>query len=301
MPAAGFCERLLNVLVTAERQRMRRRSVCAVLGCSQAALRHAVAEINARQLAEIGFHDDEIVLRLSLPLLDIGQLRRRIGAGRFGYIPCLDSTQGWVNRHLGDPLPDGFSLFGECQTGGRGRYGRRWFSPLGRQFIMSQYYRFRGDPDDLSGMTAKIGDALAGYLNRSLNAEIWCKRPNDIFYRRGKLGGILTELVPFKARHHHLMIGVGLNLRLPLSLDVGQPCANVYDIAEIDRTPFTFSIWRNVRQTVSRHLETLSFSGATRKNFPAFLNGGDVRWDSLSGGRRRNDAVSDQPRSFTCP
>ena len=261
-------ERLLNLLVNAKEQRMKQLSICNALECSQRSLRLAVEEINLRQLAEITFCEDDVILHLSLPLLDTVQLRNRIGGDRFGYIPCLDSTQAWLHRHLQDPLANGFSLFSECQTGGRGRYGRRWFSPLASQFIMSQCYRVIGDPDALAGITVEIAHTLTAYLQRSFSREITCKWPNDIFYRAKKLGGILSELLPLEDRRYRLLIGIGLNLRLPAFLDVGQPAESFCNIAEIDRTTFTFSLWQKVTNTVLDYLERVSSPQARKESSP---------------------------------
>ena len=80
------------------------------------------------------------------------------------------------------------------QTAGKGRRGRRWVSPFGRNIYLT-YGRFIGRQlSELGGLSLVVGMLVVDVL-RSMGLErVGLKWPNDIVLDGGKLGGILIEL-----------------------------------------------------------------------------------------------------------
>ena len=102
----------------------------------------------------------------------------------------------------------------EMQTAGKGRRGRRWVSPFGRNIYLT-YGRFVGRQlSEFGGLSLVVGMLVVDVL-RSMGLErVGLKWPNDIMLDGGKLGGILLELRASDARGIGLVAGVGLNLSL---------------------------------------------------------------------------------------
>ena len=101
----------------------------------------------------------------------------------------------------------------EYQTGGRGRRGRRWLSPLGHGICLSVSWCFEIAPRDLPALSLVAGVAVAGALSDLGVDGVQLKWPNDIVAGGGKLGGILVEVAGEPGGPLRAVVGVGLNVR----------------------------------------------------------------------------------------
>ncbi|MCG8612531.1 MAG: biotin--[acetyl-CoA-carboxylase] ligase [Pseudomonadales bacterium] len=109
----------------------------------------------------------------------------------------------------------------ESQTGGRGRRGREWVSPYGKNIYLSYGFKFVGDVADLEGLSVALGVALAEQFS-SYNIEgVQLKWPNDIYLNERKLGGILIELNGEFQGNCDVILGVGLNVNMMPGVETG--------------------------------------------------------------------------------
>ncbi len=127
----------------------------------------------------------------------------------------------------------------EWQTGGRGRRGRTWISPLGGGLTFSLLWRFGRPLTALSGLSLAVGVALARGL-RGLGLEaVGLKWPNDILCGGAKMAGILIETQGDMLSDATAVIGIGINVRaLPeASLPAEYAAVAVEDVfgAPVDR------------------------------------------------------------------
>ncbi len=161
---------------------------------------------------------------------------RWIGA-RIDCLDRVDSTNTRV-RQLGvEGAADGTVVIAEEQTGGRGRLGRSWVSPRGRNLYLSVLLR-----------TELVGD---GYSQLSLTAGLaasetvheWCpatpKWPNDVLIEGRKVVGILAELET-RGGGHFVVLGLGINVNmrqsdLPADLHHKATSIAMATGAEVDR------------------------------------------------------------------
>jgi BirA family biotin operon repressor/biotin-[acetyl-CoA-carboxylase] ligase len=140
------------------------------------------------------------------------------GIARLEVFESIDST----NAHLLaiEPVPVGQAAvcIAAAQSAGRGRRGRQWVSPAGGGVYLSIGWTFASLRDDLSTLSLAMGVAVKRALDRVGGCGIQLKWPNDIVVDGGKLGGVLIEMrtVPEGA---YVVIGVGINLKLPDSLE----------------------------------------------------------------------------------
>ncbi len=101
------------------------------------------------------------------------------------------------------------------QTKGRGRKGRTWTSKAGKGLLMSIIIPLT---DELKPYTTLI-PIMAGiscaeaieWVCSLPQHSVHIKWPNDIFMSRGKLGGILCELVECQSGKY-VICGIGINL-----------------------------------------------------------------------------------------
>ena len=163
-----------------------------------------------------------------LPLLNSLQISTALLPYQVHYQPVMSSTNEWVLQNIPN-LNKGDLCLAEYQTAGRGRRGRQWLSPFAGQMIFSFYWTF--DPKkSIEGLSLVIGLAIAEVLN------VQVKWPNDILFDGRKLGGILVEIANHKNGLLNLVIGVGINVSLPMQTEISQPYAQLSEMdPDIDR------------------------------------------------------------------
>jgi BirA family biotin operon repressor/biotin-[acetyl-CoA-carboxylase] ligase len=109
----------------------------------------------------------------------------------------------------------------EHQSAGRGRRGRHWHSPYGRNLYVSVAQRYESGPASLAGLSLAIGAALAQLLAGLGVAQVRLKWPNDVLCGGGKLGGILIELQGDTQGPCWAVAGLGLNVNMLTADDGG--------------------------------------------------------------------------------
>ena len=113
--------------------------------------------------------------------------------------------------------PEGTVVWSREQTGGRGRRGRVWASPVGNLYT-STILR----PDCPAQRAAELGFAAALAVADIVPAgrEVRVKWPNDVLVDGGKIAGILLEsAIGQTGQVQHVVAGIGVNVgfapRLP--------------------------------------------------------------------------------------
>lgn len=135
----------------------------------------------------------------------------------------IDSTSSALMRQAGEDAKDWVVCVAETQSAGRGRRGRPWQSLLGGNIYFSMLRRFSSGMGQLSGLSLVAGVALMQALDDCGVPGIGLKWPNDVLADGQKLAGILVELGGEFLGPCFAVIGIGVNLRLPKSLDIDQP------------------------------------------------------------------------------
>jgi BirA family biotin operon repressor/biotin-[acetyl-CoA-carboxylase] ligase len=153
--------------------------------------------------------------------------------GRLGTLTAhwqIDSTNTELSRLASAGAPDLSICLAEWQSAGRGRRGRNWVAPIGASICFSLLKRFACGLGSLSGLSLVAGIALVNALEDCGVSGIGLKWPNDVVVSESKLAGILVEAGGEFLGPSHAIIGIGINWRMPESLDIGQP---VTDLSQI--------------------------------------------------------------------
>ena len=129
----------------------------------------------------------------------------------------LDSTNSELLRRE-TPAHGVAALIAERQTGGRGRRGKTWASPLAAHLYLSLSRQFSGGLARLGGLSLVAGVATAEALHEAGYADVRLKWPNDLVVDGRKLGGLLVEGGGEHAGPVRAVIGLGLNVRMPAAM-----------------------------------------------------------------------------------
>ena len=129
--------------------------------------------------------------------------------------PALDSTNSRMVKLAQSESIDGLAWFAELQTAGRGRRGRRWFTPFGRSIALSLGFELGLPVGALGGLSLAIGLAVAEFLRHEGIEAVAVKWPNDVHIGGAKVCGLLMEVVA-RAKRCSCIVGIGLNVDLPM-------------------------------------------------------------------------------------
>ena len=141
----------------------------------------------------------------------------------------IDSTNAELLRRLQRGPASRLVCSAEQQTAGRGRRGRSWVSPFGSNIYLSLAWEFAGGAAALEGLSLAVGVAVATALDNCGVQDLKLKWPNDLLHGGAKLGGILIEMVGDAAGSCQVVVGVGLNVRMPVdaAADIDQQWTDV--------------------------------------------------------------------------
>ncbi|WP_312560022.1 bifunctional biotin--[acetyl-CoA-carboxylase] ligase/biotin operon repressor BirA [Atlantibacter hermannii] len=205
-----------------------------------------------------------------IQLLDEAFIHSHIDKGSVSVLPVIDST----NQFLLDRLPNlssGDACIAEYQQAGRGRRGRKWFSPFGANLYLSMYWRLEQGPAAAIGLSLVIGIVMAEVLHELGADRVRVKWPNDLYLQDRKLAGILVELTGKTGDAAQIVIGAGINLAMRRVEEdvVNQGWINLQEAGiKIDRNQLAVRLINELRQAL------MTFE---QEGLASFLN----RWEKL--------------------
>ncbi|QMD08483.1 bifunctional biotin--[acetyl-CoA-carboxylase] ligase/biotin operon repressor BirA [Citrobacter sp. RHB36-C18] len=148
-----------------------------------------------------------------IQLLDSSLIYSQLDGGNITVLPVIDSTNQYLMDRIGQ-LESGDACVAEYQQAGRGRRGRKWFSPFGANLYLSMFWRLEQGPAAAIGLSLVIGIVMAEVL-RDLGADkVRVKWPNDLYLLDRKLAGILVELTGKTGDAAQIVIGAGINMSM---------------------------------------------------------------------------------------
>jgi BirA family biotin operon repressor/biotin-[acetyl-CoA-carboxylase] ligase len=150
-------------------------------------------------------------------LLSEVDLRARLRPGHpWADVVCLDvtdSTNRVAMEMAENGAPHGTVVVADAQTAGRGRMGRRWESPAGKNLYVSLLLRPSIPTVEAPLLALVAGVALADAVEAA-GVPASLKWPNDLYCGGRKAAGILAEMVSDPDGVRHVVVGVGLNVNM---------------------------------------------------------------------------------------
>ena len=150
-----------------------------------------------------------------LNLASVDRLLRTEEIGRrITSLATTPSTMDVARAEAVAGVPHGAVVIAEEQTAGRGRFGRRWVSPAGKNLYLTLI--LRPDAGRLRALSMVVPLAICRAVEavRSLRPVI--KWPNDVLVGGRKLAGVLIEGESSGAELTYALAGIGLNVNDPI-------------------------------------------------------------------------------------
>ncbi len=148
-------------------------------------------------------------------MLNSESISRDLPVGRFGRSFEFHSTIGTTNDRAAElaagGAQEGALIVAAEQTRGKGRAGRSWDTPAGGGLGLSVV--LRPPADHYRGLGLIGGLAVVSALE-AYQLEPLIKWPNDVLLAGRKLCGVLAEASWSGEELEHVVLGIGVNLRL---------------------------------------------------------------------------------------
>lgn len=192
------------------------------------------------------------------------QLRERVTP--IEVLLTVDSTNRYLSEQPANPPGTAQVCVAEVQNAGRGRRGRSWVAPFGSGVCMSLSWQFVEAPPTFSALSLAVGVAAVRAFQRLGVEGIGLKWPNDLIWQRRKLGGILIEMRGESAGPAQVVIGIGINMRMPGPVRLmlaEQQAALIADVHEImrERTPTRNALIAMLAEEITNMLQTFGARG----------------------------------------
>lgn len=195
-------------------------------------------------------------LQQPLELLDKEIILKKLSAkttsllNQFDVLFDVDSTNRYLNNKSLDGAASAYLVLAEHQTKGQGRRGKHWVSPFGGNLYLSLLWRFQVGPAQLGCLGLVVAVAIVRALRKLGINDAGVKWPNDIYWQNKKLAGILLEMRGEDTGPSAVVIGVGVNIIMPvnnkeLTDGIDQPWIDIESIlkTKVERNRFaTFVI-----------------------------------------------------------
>lgn len=130
------------------------------------------------------------------------------------YFHAIDSTNSKAYELALAGAEEGEVVIAESQEKGRGRLGRKWFSPPFLNLYLSVILRPKIPPHQASLITLMAAVATADAVQKLSKLSPSIKWPNDILLEGRKVAGLLNEIHSEMDRIHFVILGIGVNLNM---------------------------------------------------------------------------------------
>jgi len=126
------------------------------------------------------------------------------------YLTQTASTQNVARAEAQRDAPEGTAVLAEEQTGGRGRLGRPWISPAGKNLYLTLVMRPPARHLRVLSIVAPL--AMAEALEGAAGLTCRIKWPNDVLVGGRKIAGVLIETDLAGAAVKYALVGMGVNV-----------------------------------------------------------------------------------------
>ncbi|MCW6034652.1 bifunctional biotin--[acetyl-CoA-carboxylase] ligase/biotin operon repressor BirA [Pantoea sp. JK] len=222
------------------------------LGMSRAAINKHIQTLKSWGLDVYTVTGKGYSLPEPIQLLDEEVILSHLHQPNLAVIPVIDSTNQYLLDRM-DKLPSGYACIAEYQQAGRGRRGRKWFSPFGSNLYMSMYWRLEQGPAAAMGLSLVIGIIMAEVIQSLGAPNVRVKWPNDLYLNDRKLAGILVELTGKTGDAAQIVIGAGVNLlmRSEGTAEINQGWINLQEAGvDIDRNELAAKLINSLREAL---------------------------------------------------
>lgn len=188
------------------------------------------------------------------------------------YLKKVESTNNFasnliINKEESQKSLNGTVVLAETQEKGKGRLERVWISPEGGLWF-TIILKTRLEEKNLPEVTLIAAYSIAAVLDTEYKIKAIIKWPNDIYYEKLKLGGILTEVEKINS-DIYLIIGIGINANLDTEdlAPFGKKSVSIKTILgkDIERETFLSKILLDFERDYKYYSSTKDFKALFKK------------------------------------
>ncbi len=192
------------------------------------------------------------------------------------FYESIDSTNTRAYELARCGAREGTAVIAETQTSGRGRLKREWFSPPGVNLYTSIILKPPVPPYEAPRLTLTTAVAVAESISKVLPGRIGVKWPNDILIGSKKVAGILTEMKSEMDVVNFVVVGIGVNINMEISLLPDELRGRVTSLKEesgreVCRVGFTRDLYSSIEKWYKIYIHS-GFS-TVREGWRSFFNG----------------------------
>lgn len=227
------------------------------LGVTRAAVWKQLKKLEALNIPLSSVKGKGYRLSDAIELLDQEAIEKKI-EGRLDCLEVLlntESTNSYLLNKASDHMGKRYAVLAEKQESGRGRRGRTWVSPFGKNIYLSMLWSFSGGLGSLEGLSLVIAIAVERALAELGVADAKLKWPNDVYLKDKKLAGILLEVSGEYSGYCQVVIGIGLNIKLSDydAVSINQPWAQLSEhLGGIDRNSVAAAVINQLIKTIEQ-------------------------------------------------
>jgi len=153
-----------------------------------------------------------------------------LAPGPIHYFDSIDSTNLYAAELARQGTPDLTLVVADEQTAGKGREGRRWFTPPGTALAFSIVLDSPAGGIQLSHFAGLGALAVHKAFSEGYGLHAAIKWPNDVLISGKKACGILAEAGWLGNQLSHVILGIGINVKadsVPPQFDLHFPATSV--------------------------------------------------------------------------
>lgn len=207
-------ESVLAALRAADGHPVSGEHIAATLGVSRMAIAKQVAALRAIGYDIVSSAGSGYLLLSAPPLAVPWEVRPLLTSPFWRHVEggmSVTSTNDDAKALARDGAEEGTVVVAAEQTGGKGRLGRSWDSPVGGAYFSAVVRPSRVGVADVPSLALAVAVGVVRAL-ASLGISARIKWPNDILVHGRKAGGILIEAAAEADSIQWVVIGVGLNV-----------------------------------------------------------------------------------------
>lgn len=162
------------------------------------------------------------------------------------YFDSVESTNTLAQAWLTRDAVHGAVVVADEQRSGRGRMGRHWITPPGSAIAMSIVLRL---PAENAARATMIGAVAVAEACETAGArDVGIKWANDVQIAGRKVCGVLPEAVWEKGKLLGVVLGIGVNIRIPFSGELQDSATSLelHTAGRVDRADFAAAVHKNV-------------------------------------------------------
>jgi BirA family biotin operon repressor/biotin-[acetyl-CoA-carboxylase] ligase len=152
---------------------------------------------------------------------------------------------------------EGFVVFAERQTKGRGQYGRRWESAPYQGLWLSVLLRPVMTLHESPRLTSLLAEVVAATIEKETGCAPTIKPPNDIYISGRKVAGVLVEGRTAGDGSYVAVAGIGINVNqtiddfpVELRASAGSLAMAMASGRKISRTKLAIGLLKNLEHRI---------------------------------------------------